>query len=158
MKNNKKPSVYSLTLSLNDYAPKIWRRIWVLGDTKLDQLSFIFFMSMGWSGAHLSAFIIHEEWYSDLSNDVPEGWKDWEKYTLSDIMKNGLTQFQYMYDFGDSWQMTVKVKKEENLDPKAPYPVCVTGKNAGPPEDVGSYEGFEHFVKVMGNKKHKEHR
>jgi len=54
--------------------------------------------------------------------------------------------------------MTVKVKKEIKLDPNAPYPVCVNGKNAGPPEDVGSYPGFEHFIQVMKNKKHKDYR
>jgi len=35
-------------------------------------------------------------------DDVSPDWRDWEKYSLHDIAKEGLTQFQYMYDFGDS--------------------------------------------------------
>lgn len=149
--------IYSLNISLNDWSPKIWRKLWVRGDMKLIELATVLYLSMGWSGGHLSAVIAHDIWYSNTSIDEPPSeWNDWEKYTLENIVKDGLTQFQFIYDFGDSWQMTVKIKKEKKLDPYAPYPVCVNGKNAAPPEDVGSYPGFDHFIKVMKNNKHPE--
>lgn len=50
--------------------------------------------------------------------------------------------------------MTVKIKTEPELDPSALYPVCVNGENAAPPEDVGSYPGFVHFINVMKNPQH----
>lgn len=114
---------------------------------------------MGWCGYHLSAIIAHDVRYTDVSIDDPSpDWKDWEEYVLDDIVKDGLAQFQYAYDFGDNWNMTVKVQKRKNSDPLAPYPVCVSGKNAGPPEDVGSYPGFDRFIKIMRNKKHREYK
>lgn len=125
---------------------------------KLNEVAAVLYLSMGWSGYHLSEIIAHEKSYGDRSVDPPPGLLDWSKYTLHDIAKDGLTQFQFLYDFGDSWQMTVKVKEEKRLDPNAPYPVCVNGENAGPPEDVGSYPGFAHFIKVMKNKKHPEYK
>ncbi len=54
--------------------------------------------------------------------------------------------------------MTVKIKEERKLDLNASYPVCVNGENSGPPEDIGSYPGFNHFIKVMKNKKHPEYK
>ena len=53
---------------------------------------------------------------------------------------------------------TVKIKEEKDLDPSAPYPVCVNGANAAPPEDVGSYPGYEHFLNVMKKQKGKEYK
>ncbi|MEI7579553.1 MAG: plasmid pRiA4b ORF-3 family protein [bacterium] len=157
--NKNQLHLYSLIISLNDWKPTIWRKLWIRGDVKLNILSYYIFSSMNWSGYHLSAFYIKNKTYSDISiDDSPEGWIDWKKFTIDDIYQFGLTQFQYEYDFGDSWTMTVKIKAEKNLDPSAPYPVCVNGANAAPPEDIGSYPGYEHFIKVMKKKKGKEYR
>lgn len=152
------PTIYSLTISLNDWTPRIWRRLWVRGDMKLNEVATILYLSMGWSGYHLSEIIVKERSYGDRSIDPPSGLLEWTEYTLDDIAKDGLTQFQFLYDFGDSWQMTVKIKEEKKLDSYAPYPVCVNGENAGPPEDMGSCPGFDHFIKVMKNKKHPEYK
>ncbi len=152
----KTSTIYSLTSSLNDWIPRIWRRLWVRSDMRLNEIATILYLSMGWSGSHLSEITAREKSYGDRSIDPPPGLLEWTEYTLHDIAKDGLTQFQFLYDFGDSWQMTVKIKEERKLDLNAPYPVCVNGENAGPPEDVGSYSGFEHFIKVMRNKNHQE--
>lgn len=153
----KKVPIYSLTISLNFWSPKIWRRIWVRGDTKLDYLSWILFISMGWFGCHLSEIIAQGKHYGNRDIDPPDYLLDWTKYTLQDITKNKSSQFKFLYDFGDSWKMTVKVKELEEYAQDARYPVCVNGENAPPPEDVGSYVGFERFIAIMNNKKHPEY-
>lgn len=38
------------------------------------------------------------------------------------------------------------------------YPVCISGENAAPPEDVGGPPGFEEFKLAIMNKKHKRHQ
>lgn len=151
--------IYSLTISLDFWSPKIWRRIWIKGDEKLDYVAWVLFTSMGWTGYHLSEFIIKDQFYGNISiEDPPEEWLDWTKYSLYDIARTKLTQFKFLYDFGDSWEMTVKIRELKDLDKNAPYPVCVNGKNAAPPEDVGSYVGFEHFIKVMKDENHPEYK
>jgi hypothetical protein len=44
------------------------------------------------------------------------------------------------------------------LDPTTEYPSCLDGERACPPEDVGGPGGFEEYVKIMSNPKHKRHK
>jgi len=154
----KKTPIYSLTISLNHWKPRIWRRLWIKGNMKLNEVATVLYLSMGWDGCHLSEITARGINYGDRTIDPPDNLLEWTDYTLYDIAKNGLTQFKFYYDFGDGWEMTVKVKEERKLDPKASYPVCVNGENAGPPEDVGGHPGFDHFIKVMKDKKHSEYK
>lgn len=155
---NKKTHVISLTLLLDDWTPRIWRRIWVLDTIHLDKLCGILYSSMNWSGYHLSEIETKTRSYGDITiGEQAERMLDWRKYTLKDILKEG-TRFKYYYDFGDSWKMSVVAKVEKDLALDAIYPVCVNGKNAAPPEDVGSYGGYEDFINAMNNKKHPRHK
>ena len=153
------PRVIQLTLSLDDWKPRIWRRIWMLEDTPLNMVSMYLYSSMSWCGYHLSEIKTKNASYGDISIDDPlPEMLDWEKYTLRDLVDQGIKQFKYFYDFGDSWEMTVNMSVQKKLDSDALYPVCVNGENAAPPEDVGSYQGYEHFIAVMKNPKHKEYK
>ena len=151
--------IVSLTLSLDDWKPRIWRRIWVKDNTRLDILSEILYTSMFWCGCHLSEIRTKYASYGDTSiEDSIPGMLNWRKYTVKDILEQKVTQFKYYYDFGDSWEMTVKIKLKPELDSNAHYPVCVNGENAPPPEDVGGNGGFEYFISIMNNPKHKEYK
>lgn len=109
---------------------------------------------MNWGGYHLSEIETKSKSYGDVTvGEQTERMLDWKKYTLKDILKEGL-RFKYYYDFGDSWKMSVVAKVEKDLSLDAIYPVCVNGKNAAPPEDVGSYGGYEDFINAMNNKNH----
>jgi len=132
--------------------------LWIRDDMKLHEVAVVLYSCMGWCGYHLSEIRVHNKSYGDRSIDPPPKLLEWTRYTFGDIAKDGLTQFQFIYDFGDNWEMTVKVREEKKLDENAPYPVCVNGENAAPPEDVGGYPGFDHFIKVMKNKKHPEYK
>lgn len=150
--------IYSLTLALDNWKPRIWRRIWVRDDIPLPVLSTVLYQSMGWYGCHLSEIRFDGKIYGDCAEDPTDDWLDWTKYTLRDILKPSSKYLHYCYDFGDNWQLTAKIELKSTLDPEAPYPVCVNGKNASPPEDVGSYTGFEDFIRIMSNPKHKEYK
>ncbi len=43
-------------VALNDIEPRIWRRIWVAADTRLDELHLILQGAMGWDNCHLHGF------------------------------------------------------------------------------------------------------
>ena len=65
----------------------------------------------------------------------------------------------YEYDFGDSWHHEVAFEGCPNLEPGRAYPLCLEGKGACPPEDVGGVWGYADFVKVIqdpANERHKE--
>jgi len=111
---------------------------------------------MGWEGCHLSEIKTKYATYGDRDIDPPDDLLDWKEFTLANLTRQGITKFNFSYDFGDNWRMTVIMKLESDLDPKAPYPVCVNGENAAPPEDVGGHPGFKHFISVMNDRKHPE--
>ncbi len=153
-----KAKVYSLTLALDDWKPRIWRRLWVRDDIPLSALSTVLYQSMGWCGCHMSEFRLDGKTYIDCTEDPMDDWLEWTKYTLQDILTPTSKYLHYTYDFGDGWNLPAKIEYEPKLDPDAPYPVCVNGKNAAPPEDVGGYGGFERFIKIMNQPKHKEYK
>jgi hypothetical protein len=42
-------------------------------------------------------------------------------------------------------------------DPNQKLPVCITGKRACPPEDVGGVWGYDDFLEAIKNPEHEEH-
>lgn len=55
-------------------------------------------------------------------------------------------KFVYAYDFGDCWAHEVRLEAREEPNPSRPYPVCLGGARAGPPEDVGGPDGYERLL------------
>ncbi len=79
------------------------------------------------------------------------------KARLSRIIGGENFKFSYTYDFGDNWEHEILVEKilppEEDRD----YPVCLAGKRACPPEDIGGVWGYMEFVEAMRDPKHPRH-
>ena len=66
-------------------------------------------------------------------------------------------KFLYEYDFGDGWEHQIVVEKILPPEPGRQYPVCVTGKRACPPEEVGGIRGYADFLKAIGDPGREEH-
>ena len=144
-------------MTLKHSKPPIWRRLLISGNTTLFDLHKIIQIAMGWTNSHLHQFIIDEKYYSIPSEDDWEPVIDERKYKISDIVKIEKRKFIYEYDFGDSWEHEVLVEKIMPIDPKIEYPICIKGKKACPPEDVGGIWGFEEFLEAMKDPQHPEH-
>ena len=69
-----------------------------------------------------------------------------------------MKSFGYLYDFGDSWEHSVRIEKILNADPAMRYPVYLAGANACPPDDLGGPPGCESFVQAISDPHHPEHR
>ncbi len=156
-------TLYQFKITLKDVRPAIWRRIQVK-DCSLDRLHVHIQTAMGWTNSHLHQFkidgIVHGD--PDL---ICEGWEDetWPVNSLetkvSMIVPEDGTQmlFEYEYDFGDGWEHEVLF--EGCLSPKkgSRYPVCVDGRRACPPEDVGGTFGYEEYLEALADPNHEEH-
>ena len=66
-------------------------------------------------------------------------------------------QMLYEYDFGDGWEHVVLVEKILPMTPDAKLPVCIKGKRACPPEDVGGVWGYEQLLEAIKDPNHPEH-
>lgn len=72
-----------------------------------------------------------------------------------DPLKNEfLTVFQ---DILNSWKHLVEFEGEQEKQFEK-YPVCLEGARACPPEDVGGIPGYENFIAIIKNPRHKERK
>lgn len=67
--------------------------------------------------------------------------------------------FRYAYDFGDSWELEIRVEKIVPAEHSMPTTaVCMDGARACPPEDCGGAWGYADLLESLADPKHPEHR
>ena len=155
----KSAPIYQIKVTLDDTHPPIWRRILVPGNFTLLKIHYILQTVMGWTNSHLHMFTIHGELYGDPADDEygEFGTRDEKKFKLSKLIPEAGKRFSYEYDFGDSWEHTLLVEKILPPEKGQHYPVCIKGKRACPPEDVGGVWGYKGFLEAIADPNHPEH-
>ncbi len=150
-------AIYQLKITLRDSKPPIWRRVQVK-DCTLAELHEIIQVAMGWEFSHLYSFEVDGIDYGDRDMTGEElDMKDDRRAKLSRLIPGEKFKFRYTYDFGDNWQHEILVEKILPADKDSTYPVCLDGKRAGPPEDVGGVWGYMDFIEAMRNPDHPQH-
>lgn len=157
--------VYQFKISLDGIKPPIWRRIQVPANYSFWDLHIAIQDAMGWDDYHLHEFKLkNSETQSLLRIGIPDDDFDWSRETLagwevkiSDHFTENKRSAYYLYDFGDGWLHRIKLEKIESAIPLRDYPICLAGKRACPPEDVGGYGGYESFLKIIENPAHDEY-
>ena len=143
-----RPSVFILKVELVDLEPAIWRRIYIDGRTRLNALHHILQAAMGWTDAHLHEFTIHEKRYAPPDEEdqfLEIETFDESKFRLNQLLQTG-NGFEYMYDFGDSWQHSITVESSRDIDKddsNAGRVWVESGQRACPPEDAGGIWGYQ---------------
>jgi len=152
-------SIYQIKVTLNDSKPPIWRRILVADTTTLLELHDIVQTAMGWMNCHLHHFIINDEFYGSPEGDAfgDMGTKNEARYMLNQFVNREGFRFRYEYDFGDGWLHGLIVEKILPAEKGVNHPLCIAGKRACPPEDVGGVWGYEDFLKTISNPEHPEY-
>jgi hypothetical protein len=87
--------------------------------------------------------------------------QDERLFRLDQIAPGAKSKFVYEYDFGDSWEHVVLVEKVSPPEAGQRYPLCVKGKRACPPEDVGGVWGYAYFLEALqdpGHERHEDYR
>jgi hypothetical protein len=152
-------SIYQIKVTLNGSKPPIWRRVLVPDSIALHQLHNILQIVMGWDNYHLHQFIIDGEYFGEPEEEdgYSEELKNEKRYRLNQFVTRKGFKFVYEYDFGDSWEHVVHVEAILPIEKGAQYPVCLEGKRACPPEDIGGVWGYDDFLKAFADPKHPEH-
>ncbi len=152
--------IYQVKVSLNHIRPPIWRRIQVQGNTTLHKLHDILQAVMGWEDEHLHMFTIEGTRFGDSSQDDRGmlGTQNEARHKLSQVIDSEGQRFSYEYDFGDNWEHSLLVEKILQPQEGSHYPVCLKGKRACPPEDVGGPWGYEGFLEAIFDRKNKAHK
>ena len=126
---------------------------------KLDRLHDVFQVVMGWTDSHMHQFhaggAVYSRFCEDDSPDSPQ-LKE-HGFSLADIAAREKARFIYEYDFGDGWEHEVLVEKILPADADKKGAICMTGKNACPPEDCGGIWGYYNALDAASNPAHDEH-
>jgi len=149
--------IYSLRVELEGIEPLIWRRLQVPIAITLPRLHGVLQVVMGWTNSHLHSFRIGEREYSNAEDRDELNMLNVKGCKLDALLGDAIREFRYLYDFGDSWEHRIVVESIAEAKPNWPYPLCVAGERAGPPEDVGGVGGYKDFVAAIANPEHEEH-
>ena len=150
--------VYQLRISLDEADPSIWRRLWVPGTLTLAKLDLVIQTAMGWTNSHLHEFNIDGRRYGMVDDEWPsdEPVLEDKRHKLDKVLGD-VKEFTYTYDFGDNWLHIVTVEQVLAANDMNCWPMCLDGRNACPPEDVGGMGGYEEFREALQDPTHEEH-
>ncbi|WP_461480151.1 plasmid pRiA4b ORF-3 family protein [Mycobacterium sp. HUMS_1102779] len=122
--------------------PPTWRRLEVASDVLLDDLHEIIQIAFGWTDSHLHRFGRGPAYYSDDTEyylmdfevdggemGVPE-----RQVCLDEVLADIADRMFYCYDFGDNWQLFLRLEAVEPQASSARTVVCtptaiVTGRS-----------------------------
>jgi Plasmid pRiA4b ORF-3-like protein len=154
--------IYQIKITLKRAKPPIWRRVLVSSEITLAKLHLVIQRAMGWYNCHLHMFVIGREQYStpspyDADHLAELGAKSTQGVKLSKLNLSEGDKFLYEYDFGDSWDHTILLEKILPFGSQQETPICIKGKRACPPEDVGGMWGYEDFLEAINDPTHPEH-
>lgn len=145
-----------LKIILENTKPEVWRRVLIMEGSSLRTLHYLIQDVFWWKGYHSYMFKIGDDEFSDPEFDDGQGWLDDSKSKIGKVVGK-FPEFNFIYDFGDWWSHKIIFEGLAEVDLKEKYPVCIDGKNAAPPEDVGGPPGFEEFKMAIKDKKHERH-
>jgi hypothetical protein len=162
---------YQLKLVLIDSNPIIWRRLVVPAEITFQRLHDVIQSTMSWQNYHMFEFQTPDDKFRfvgdqetinefNSSNDADDENPKW-KYKLAsktkiDSLLNKHKALGYVYDFGDFWQIEIKLEATAENHSK-PYATCLDGENSAPPEDVGGMGGFAEFLEAYRKPENDQH-
>ena len=149
--------LYLLKITLRYSDPPIWRRLVVPATIRLYKLHKGIQVAMGWWDSHLHQFVINGREYGDPSIAEWGEVLNERRYKLKNVAPRKGSKFMYEYDFGDGWQHDIVVEKILPNESGSKYLICLDGRRACPPEDVGGIPGYEEFLQAINDPEHEEH-
>ena len=152
--------VYQFKITLKGTKPPIWRRILVPETYTFWDLHVAIQDAMGWEDYHLHEFtLLSPKTGRKVKIGIPSdedadfGWKvlaDWNQ-KIAHYFSSENSKADYVYDFGDGWEHSIKLEKILPRETGVAYPRCIGGKRACPPEDCGGIGGYAEFLEAIGD-------
>ena len=152
------PALFRVRVDLDYAQPPIWRRLDVRSDIGLDAFHQVLQAAFGWADGHLHRFALggspfdrHSELFL-CPYDAEEGEDDGtpaSEATLDETLAALGDMLRYCYDYGDPWDLTIKLEKVLLLPDQATAAICVDGRRAAPPEDCGGLREAEELAEVL---------
>ena len=149
--HKKRLEVVRLTITLMYCDPKVVRRLDVPADLDLEDLHCFIQAAMGWEDCHLWGFRARRYgkryfWGNAEFEDEPS-------ITIRGVLSvlNGNRDFEYEYDYGDSWVHRIRIGPIQLARTDRSYPYLVGGTGKCPPEEIGGVWGYSEFLGAFDN-------
>jgi len=152
--------VYQFKITLKGTKPPIWRRIQVPETYTFWDLHVAIQDAMGWDDYHLHEFTLLSPKTGrkvkigiPSDEDVDYGWEvlaEWNQ-KIAHYFSSENSKADYVYDFGDGWEHSIKLEKILPRETGVAYPRCIDGRGACPPEDCGGIGGYAEFLEAIGD-------
>lgn len=152
------PTVYTLTVTLRDVQPAVWRQVVVTSETPLPKLAQMLERVMGWESYHLHMFDVGGLLFGPQDDEFDSDHViDERKITVKQVLPDVGARLRFDYDFGDGWEHDVVVDAIESPQDGKRYPICLGGERACPPEDCGGVPGYEQVLAALADPSSDEH-
>jgi Plasmid pRiA4b ORF-3-like protein len=142
-------AIYRIRVDLDQAEPPIWRRLDVRSDLPLDVVHRVLQAAFGWSDSHLHRFSLGGDPFDRTSQvflcpyDIEQGEEDdaggipTSGVRLDETLQEPDDVLHYVYDYGDSWDLTLRLEQVLPASPDSPPANAVGGRRAAPPENSG---------------------
>jgi hypothetical protein len=160
-------TIYQFRAELENFKPKIWRLYEVSEDVTVARLAYTTMVLFEMDASHLYCVDLIRKGAEEVHFALPicTEWDIHDKYIhinpakfkLKDVTDTPGSIFRLSYDFGDCWEIAIKLKKvfvTPNFK-KADYPRVIDGEGYGIIEDCGGVWGLGDIVKAFQDKKGK---
>ena len=154
----RQPVLYRVTVDLNEAEPRIWRTLELRSDLPLDLVHAVLQGAFSWADSHLYRFSVGGGPF-DLDSQVyvcPSDVEDGDvegipaaEVRLDETLQEPGDALQYVYDYGDHWDLTLRLDAVLPLAADAVPATCVGGQRAAPPENCGGLRRAEELAEVL---------
>lgn len=141
--------IFHVRVDLKRSRPAIWRRLELRSDLTLDVVHRVLQAAFSWTDTHLWRFSLGGEPFDRAGQaflcpwDVQEGDPGdvgavpASEVRLDETMQDIGDALHYVYDYGDSWELILRLEDVSAARAVCPSAVLVAGRRAAPPEDCG---------------------
>lgn len=154
------PVLYRVHVGLREADPPIWRRLELRSDLGLDAVHEVLLAAYSWGGGHLHRFAVGgdcfdstAEWFLcpfDVAEGDDLGTPDHE-VQLDEVLNAPGDVLHYVYDYGDEWDLVLRLEEVLPLEPGTPSARCTGGERAAPPEDCGGLREAEELADLLSD-------
>lgn len=151
-------ATYRVRVDLDDAEPAIWRCLELASDLRLDRLHEVLQTAMGWTDSHLHHFLMGPEhdpamnpFVTDFDEEEGDKGINERDVRLDQVLAKVGDRLFYEYDFGDSWDHTLRLEAVTPQVEGGPSARCVGGARACPPEDCGGVWGYHELLSGLAD-------
>jgi hypothetical protein len=155
------PRTFQIRADLAGATPPIWRRVEVRSDLRLDEFHRVLQAAFDWTDTHLWRFSLGGDPFNRASQlflcqwDVEEGdvgdagGIPASEVRLAETMLDPGDVLYYAYDYGDGWELTLRLEESRPLAPDGAAAVVIDGRRGAPPEDCGGRLDADSLAEVL---------